>query len=170
MSDPKPARGRRRVVNAGDRLTRSQIALRAQIDRESVTKYLAMEGAPKPDAQMRFSYKAALAWIQSQSPRLGTNSTEMQKMREAKMRLELEELDHDMRVKRGQYIDKSRIAGVFSVVNRSLTSKMREVFEKEIPPRLEGRNHIERASILAEAVDRVLNAVKAEMDQYAKVA
>jgi hypothetical protein len=166
----KPSRGRKRTAHIGDRLTRAQIALRCGHDREIVTKYLAMEGAPKPDEKMRFSYKEALAWIQAQSPRLGANAVEIQKMREAKMRLELESLEHDMRVKRGQYIDKSRIAAVFTVVNQSLTAKMRDVFEKEIPPRLEGRTQTERTTILAEGIDRVLKSLKADMERYGSAA
>lgn len=129
-----------------------------------------MDGAPKPDDKMRYSYKAALAWIHEQSPRIGANSTEVQKMREAKLRLELEEMEHDMRVKRGQYIEKSRIAGVFTIVNSSLTAKMREVLEKEIPPKMEGRTHVERTQILADAVDRILKSLKADMERYASAA
>ncbi len=151
-------------------MTRTQIAVQAGLDRQTVTRYLGMEGAPKPDDKQRWSYKEVLPWIQSQAPRLGGKSDEMIKIREARARLDLEEAEHDMKVKRGQYIDKSRIAGVFAVAFGSLTIKLQEVFERELPARLEGRTLIERTELMAAGIDRVLGALKEDMDRLSKVA
>lgn len=156
---PKP-RGRKRVVSVGDRLTRTQIALRAKIDRETVSKYLAMDGAPKPDGQMRYSYKAALAWIEKNAPRLASSSDEMRKIKESILRMEAEDMAIDLAVKRGRYVDKVTIEPTIAAFMAQLTDDMRTKFEQELPPKYERMTTVERQQSNAAAIDWVLTRIK----------
>lgn len=168
----KPAKvkrlGRRHAARVGDRLTRSQIAERARIDRGTVSKYLAMEGAPRPDKQIRYSYRAAMDWIDRQAPRIASNSEEMRKIKESKLRMEAEDMAIDLAVKRGQYVDKATIEPAIATFMAQLTDDLRTKFEQELPPKYEGRKTIERQQLNAAAIDWVLLRIKTGTEPLTK--
>lgn len=157
----KPSRGRRHVVNAGEWLTRSQIALRAGIDRETVSKYLGLAGAPKPDARMRFHYKRAMEWIGKTAPRLSAgNNEEMRALRESLLRMDVEERAIELGVKKGQFIERAKIKPAIDAVMGKLTVDLQDVFERELPGKYKGRTSIECVELNAAAVDRVLKRMR----------
>lgn len=152
-------RGRRRVVSVGDRLTRTQIARRGKLDRDTVSKYLAMEGAPKPDKQMRYDFRAAMAWIERNAPRIAS-SEEMKKIKDSMVRMEAEDMAIDLAVKRGAYVDKKTIEPTIAAFMAQLTDDMRTKFEQELPPKYDRMTTVERMQANAAAVDWVLLRIK----------
>jgi hypothetical protein len=164
----KGIRGRRRVVNVGEWLTRSQIALRSGIDRETVSKYLGMADAPKPDKKMRFHYKQAMEWIGKTAPRVASgNNEEMRTLREALLRMDVEARALELGVTKGQFIERAKIRpGIENVMGR-LTVDLQSVLEEETPPKLVGKNVTEIRQIIAAALDRVLKRVKEGWGQIA---
>jgi hypothetical protein len=152
--------GKRRVVNVGDRLSRSQMALRAHMDRGTLAKYLAMEGAPKPDERELFSYTEVMAWIQRNAPTLAS-SEELRKLKESILRMEADDKAIDLAVKRGRLVDKMKIVPAVAAFNTQLTDDLRTKFEMELPPKYEGKSRIERQQMNADAIDWVLRRLKA---------
>lgn len=162
MSDAtKHSRGRRRVVSAGDRLSRSQIALRSNIDRETVTKYLALKGAPKPDDKMRFDYQEALAWIDKNAPRAGAGGDEQKKLRTELLRVQLELAQIQLATEKGESMRKADFGPTISAFMSDLTKNLVDIFEKELPSKLHGLSTVEIAALNAAGIDRVLKRLKA---------
>lgn len=157
----KAPRGRKRKAGEGKRLTRSQIALRSGINRETVSQYLARDGAPKPDGDMRYDYDSALAFIKANAPKVGQQSPEMAQMREALLRIQLEKEQIELAVQRGRYVDKTKIVPAIAGFNTQLTDDLRMKFESELPPKYEGKNRVERQQMNADAIDWVLRRLKA---------
>jgi hypothetical protein len=162
MTAPKKAvsAGRHRASGVGDWLPMSQIAMRAKIDRETVTKYLRMEGAPKPDEMRRFNYREALAWIEKNAPRAAGNSAELNELKKTQLRIKNEIAEIDLKVKRGQFFDKREIEPAILKFNTQLTQDLQAKFELELPTKYAGKTVAEIQQMNAAAVDWVLNRLK----------
>lgn len=163
MSNPtksKTPSGRHRASGVGDWLPLSQIALRAKIDRETVTKYMRMEGAPAPDDARRYNYRAALAWIEKHAPRVAGNSTELNELRKTQLRIKNEIAEIDLKVKRGQFFDKREIEPAILKFNTQLTADLQAKFEQELPTKYAGKSVAEIQQLNAAAVDWVLTRLK----------
>ncbi len=148
--------GRRRVVNAGEWLTRSQIAIRAVIDREIVSKYLGMEGAPKPDNKMRFNYKQAMEWIGDHAPRAGAGGNEIRKIKEASARIQLERDQLELDELRGRLVDKKEIAPQIGAACAAFVAGLQRIHEGELPPKIAGKSVIEIRELIAAGNDRLI--------------
>lgn len=162
MSNAPTPRGRRHAKHVGDRLTRSQIALRSGIDRETVAKYLAMKGAPEPDQKMRFSYKEALEWIDKSAPRAGAgaNNEETKKLKNALLRAQVAMAEIELANLSGGSVSREKIVPAVAAFCTQLTQDMQLKFENELPPRYSGRTTIECQEMNAAAVDWVLRRLK----------
>jgi transcriptional regulator with XRE-family HTH domain len=86
-------RGRRRKAPKGDRLNRTRLAERLKIDRKTLSKYLSLDGAPKPDRQMRYSIAEARAWIERVAVRLPNSSDEYKALTLSIKRMEAEDIE-----------------------------------------------------------------------------
>lgn len=151
--------GRKSALKLGDRLNRLQIAKRSGLDRATVTKYLAAEGAPPPDERMCWSFKAAMEWFAQVAPIAGGGS-EMKKLREAKLRVEAEEAAFDFGIKRGRYIEREEIGPAIAAFNAQLTADLRAKFEFELPAKYDGKKTVERQALNAAAIDWILKRLK----------
>lgn len=152
--------GRRRVVGVGQWLNRTQIAYRARMNRDTVTKYLAMDGAPKPNAQQCYNYAAVMAFIEKHAPRLSPGNDEGKTIRQAILKMEMEDREIDLKVKRGLYVPKDEIEPVIIGFMKQLTADLRLKFEDELPPKYEGKTTAERQKMNADAIDYVLARVR----------
>ncbi len=168
MNTPKPkqrrkkaVRGLRRNAGKGEWLTRSQIALRAGIDREGVSRYLGMEGAPKPNKKMMFHFKTAVEWIKKNAPRLGTSGEEMRSINLTIKRLDAEEKALDLAVKKGEFVEKKTIAPTVAAFMGQLTADLMSEFEQRLAPKYAGKTAIECQQMNAAAIDWVLKRLKA---------
>lgn len=141
-------------------MTRSEIARRSKLDRETIRKYLATEGAPRPNKRQLYNYKAVLAWVEAQSPKLSANSDEMKRIKESLLRMEEEDARIDLNVKRGLYVEKEKILPAIQAFCAQLTVDLRAKFEQELPPKCIGRTAIDVQRMNAEAIDWVLTRLK----------
>lgn len=157
---PAKPRGRRRVVGVGEWLPKTQIAYRAKMNREIVAKYLAMEGAPKPNEQQCYRYADVMAFIGKHAPRLSPGNDEGKTTRQAILKLQLEDMEIDLKVKRGLYIAKDEIEPAITEFMTALTEDLRAKFEFELPGKYEGMTTAERQRANIDAIDYVLRRVK----------
>jgi hypothetical protein len=141
-------------------MSRSQIALRAGIDRETVTKYLAQPGAPQPNAKNLYEYHITVEWIRSMAPKLNAGSDEMKAIKLAMAKMQREDFEIDLNVKRGLYVEKKAIEPTIAAFMAQLTDDLRNKFEQELPGKYEAKSTVERAKINADAIDFVLTRMK----------
>lgn len=162
----KPARAKRAArqpaaAGKGERLARTEIALRAGIDRETVTKYLRMPGAPAADHGGRYSYRDALAWIEKKAPRAMGGGENLGKLREQGLKLKNELASLDLAIRRSEFVEKRRIQPAVLAFCKQLTDDLRAKFEYELPGKYDGRSVAEKRQLNAEAIDWVLTRLKA---------
>lgn len=154
-----PKRPGRRAVKVGDWLTRTQIAFRAKVDRATVTKYLDLPGAPEPDDRGRFSYRQTIGWMERNAT-TSAGSPKMREHREAIARIEAETKAFDLGVKRGEFVERTKIAPAIAAFMAALTADLQAKFERELPAKYEGKTLAERAALNASGVDFVLRRLK----------
>ncbi len=165
MSSAPKGRRPRSQLGEGDKLTRTQISKRIGMDRGTLAKYLAMEGAPGPDAAHRYSLAAVKAWFDANSPK--SNTAEMRTLKEAQARLELEKSKLELDIMKNRYHLKSDIRpGIEAVMSRH-SADLVSVFEGELPPKCAGKTTNEIRELMAAAVDRVMRRMKEGWGQIA---
>lgn len=159
---PHGGKGRGHAVKlkrSGDRLTRTGVAARLKLDRGTLSGYLNMEGAPKPDAHGLFSVEEVRAWHEANATRTPNNSA-MRELKETIMRMEAEERGIELGIKKGLYIAKSKILPAVSEFNRQLTEDLVNKFEMELPGKYPGKKTVEIAKMNADAIVWVLTRLK----------
>lgn len=119
-----------------------------------------MKGAPEPDEKMRFSYKAAIEWIDKNAPRAGAGGDEQKKLRTELLRVQLELAQIELATERGESMRKADFAPTISAFMTELTKNMVDIFEKEIPSKCHGLTTVEIAALNAAGIDRVLKRMK----------
>lgn len=154
------ASGRRRKGPKGDRLNRTRLSERLKLDRKTVSKYLAMPGAPKPDAQMRYSVPQVRAWVERVAGNLPNKSDEYKALTLSIKRMQAEDMELDLKERRGELVEKKTIEPTVAKVMTLLTETLKSVFEVELPGKYDGRSTAERTKLNAEGVDRVLSEFK----------
>lgn len=154
-------RGRRRKHQTGDRLNRTQLSERLGFDRKTVSKYLAQDGAPKPDSKMRFSVEEVRKWIEKIAPRIPSNSEEYKNLKLAMLKMDAEEKALDLAERKKELVPKKDIEPTIAAFMSQLTTDLQAKFEHELPPKYEGKTTIEREQLNAAGIDWVLSRLKA---------
>jgi hypothetical protein len=152
--------GKLHVRGLGRRLNRTQLAERLRLDRKTVSKYLAMQGAPRPDKRQRYDVAAAKTFIEANAPKIG-GSEELKKIRESMLRMEAEDMALDLEERKGRLVKKSDIEPAIIAFTSALTENLRTKFEFELPPKYEGLDAAARTKLNADGIDWVIRQLKA---------
>lgn len=142
------------------RISKSELARRCAVSRQSIAKYLAAAGAPRSDRAGLFDAVAAAFHVGKCLAR-ATPADNVTNLRERKLALELEALERTAAHERGELVLTSQIAPTIAAFMAQLTDDLRTKFEQELPPKYEGKGTIERQALNAAGVDWVLLKIKA---------
>lgn len=161
MKKPKPAKPGKKPEKKGRPAPRegwvSKVALAAAlgVTRSTIYAYLAKAEAPKPDANLRYDLAEVRAFVEAAGSKMIEGSV-IQKMREEKMRLELEALRREAAVDSGELISAKQIEPTLKSMFAALTAQLRQEFEQVLPSKYKGKTLGECQQLNADAVDRVL--------------
>jgi hypothetical protein len=146
--------------------TKLDISKKIGVSRPTIDKYLAMEGAPKPNEDMRYNLLAVLDWIRECGAKsVPTNA--VADARQKKLLLECDKLTiaidqgrHALAVQRGEYISKAEASETLAPLMSELKSMLQQVFEVELPSQYRGKTAVEQAELNAAGVDRVIQRIR----------
>jgi len=148
-------------------VSKSEIAKVVGLSRQTVSKYLNSDGAP--EAELDGTYNPILgAYFVGVCHARSMESPAVVRMRERKMEIELAQMERAEALARRELIPKKAIQPSIASVMTRLTTSMRSVFERELPPKYQGRQVVECAEINANGVDRVLRGFKEGTDRIAE--
>lgn len=152
-----PQRGRPAKV-VGDRVSRNQLHELTGYSKDFVYDNLKKPGSPKPDDDGLYDKEEAIAFLKACMAR--QSNEDILRFRAEGLRLDLEERETARKVRLGQLVDRQKIKPQIEQVMEKLTMDLQDVFERELPPKYKGKTVVECAELNAQAVDRVLRAMK----------
>jgi hypothetical protein len=141
------------------RLDKTRLAGFCGCHRNTLTRYLAMPGAPRPDRGGRFDAPAVRDWLQDNAPRAGEGES-MKRLRLEKLRLDVELSQIELDALRKSVISREDIAEGIESFCADLKRLLTQKFLVELPPLYHGRTVPEIAQLHADAVDFVLLSLK----------
>lgn len=158
----KKPHGRKKAPRVeGTWMSRSQIAARYGIDRGTLQKYLAQPGAPKPNGKNLYNAKTVVPWVRAIAPKLHAKTDEMRSINIAIARMRKEDMEIDLKAKRGELVEKRTIEPTIVTVMTLLTDNLTKEFVLALPSSYDGKTTAERAKMNEDAVARVLTQFKA---------
>lgn len=160
------------AASTGKKLLRKiELAGRLNISRPTIDDYLRRPGAPKPKNK-RYDPDEVRAFIEACTPTasLGEKKTEIIDLRRAILRMEAEEMEIDLGIKRGLYIRRDEISPVIGSFFTQHLADALLIFEQELPAKYAGRNQIECQQLNADGIDRLFAKAKAWQQTIAPAA
>lgn len=139
---------------SGDRLKKSALLRRLEIDRKTLDKYLRMVGAPPPDGAGRYEPEAVIGWIAAHSPS-GIPAT-LAQWKIEEIRLRCEKMKDSLTRDRGEYISRVEAAQTIEPLMVELGQLMRQKFVMELPSRYKGKDTVDCQLMNEAAVDVVI--------------
>ena len=141
-----------------NRVSKSQLSRLAGISRTTVGRYLLSGDAPRAHRGL-YDKAEALQFLRTHVATAG-RSPELERLRTRKLELEIQKVEHELAVAKGETVSKAAIVEPFRVLIAELQEGMREKFERALPPRLVGKSQIEIQLMLTEACDALVHALK----------
>lgn len=140
-------------------LPKTALAMLLAVSRTTLTKYLAMPGAPKPDSDGRFLLEPVKRWIEERAPRAG-ESPSTKRLRGERLQLQTAAIRRDLAALRLRHVSRDEIAPTIMALVGTLRHELERWFLKELPPRWAGLGVIEIQQINALGVDAVANRIR----------
>jgi hypothetical protein len=140
-------------------LPKTALAMLLGVSRTTLTKYLAMPGAPKPDNACRFSLEPVKRWIEERAPRAG-ESPGTKRLRAERLRLQTAAIRRDLDALRLRHVAREEIEPTLKSVLLTLRQELELWFLEKLPPRWAGLSVIEIQQQNAEGVDAVANRIR----------
>jgi hypothetical protein len=136
-----------------------RLAVELGVSRTTLRMHLAKEGAPQKDADGLYDVEECRAWLQGSS-NANVEGSEIRDLRAKKLRMEVEEMERENAVARGELVKKSEIAPAIIAFNETLASELEQIFAVELPQKYQGLDVIECRALNIAAIDRVMKALK----------
>lgn len=134
-------------------------AVELGVSRVTLRTHLAKEGAPQKDADGLYDVEACRAWLQGSS-RANVEGSELHDLRAKKLRMEVEQMERENEVARGDLVKKSEITPAIIAFNETLASELEQIFAVELPQKYQGLDVIECRTLNIAGIDRVMKALK----------
>lgn len=150
------------------RLNKSELVRDLRISRATLLKYLLRPGSPPPDAEHKYDLDAVKHFAGEESAKAKRGGATVKegkfdKLRQEKIRMEIEHSRFLFEKARGEYIHRSEIAGTIWAVRAEEAAMYRQAFEFELPFKYKGRTAIECQQMNIEALDAIAKRVREGM-------
>lgn len=147
------------------RLNKTHLARALDVDRKTITGYLARKGAPKPDKRGLFEVEECRVWAakcaaMAEHGNTQVRGTRVHELKERKLALEVEEEERKAAIRAGQLVNVAEIEPALLAMFSQLKEDLVQKFEQELPSRYRGRSLAECQQMNAEGVDWVLRRLK----------
>lgn len=152
-------------------LNKTRLAQALDLSRPTLTGYLARKGAPRANKARKFELEACRKWAEkcaaeSQGNRAAVVAgSELSKLREKRLRLEVEEAERRAKVSAGRLIDVDEIAPAIARMMAGLTADFQTKFRDELPSRYKGRTAPECQQLNEDAFEWILGRLKSNAER-----
>lgn len=127
-----------------------------KLSRPTIDKFLKMPGAPVSDDGGLFDVVKVKEFIVANKRRGGAPiTTGLNSVQARKIALECEKLEHDMKMRRGEFIDTAEAKKTLAALALELDTLMQQKFEEELPSRYKGMTAMECAKLNASGRDAI---------------
>lgn len=148
-------------------LNKTNLAKALDLSRPTLTGYLARKGAPRPNKARKYELEVCRKWAEkcaseSAGPRTAVVAgSELSKLRERRLALEVEEAERRAKVAAGQLVHVDEIGPAISGMMAGLTADLISKFRDELPSKYKGRSVAECQEMNEAGIEWVLTRLRA---------
>lgn len=150
------------------RLNKAGLVKELRISSATLLKYLLRPGSPPADTENKYDLDAVKLFAGDEAAKAKRGGTAVKmgafdKLRQEKIRQEIEHSRFLFEKARGEYIHRSEIAGTIWAVRAEEAAMYRQKFEFELPFKYKGRTAVECQQMNADALDEIAKRVREGM-------
>lgn len=155
-------------------LNKTKLAAALDLSRPTLTGYLARKGAPRANRARKFNLERCRKWAEkcaaeSEGPRKAiVAGSELAKLRERRLALEVEDAERRAKVASGQLVHVDEVAPAIARMMTGLTTDLLSKFRDELPSRYKGRSAPECQEMNEDGIEWVLGRLKALAERTAR--